>query len=76
MQFLHAVIYVNLTGNELCFTYKQLSIAYLNKFYINFMHKEASINHEGYSSLCTTIIYVEEKLNFLEAHEQFYYTSI
>jgi hypothetical protein len=40
------------------------------------IHKEASINHEGYSSLCTTTIYVEGKLDFLKAHEQFDYTGI
>ena len=50
--------------------------AYLNKFCINFIHKEDSVNHEGYSSLCTITIEVEGKLKFLEAHEQLEYTAI
>jgi len=41
-----------------------------------FIHKEASINHEGYSSLCTTTMYVEGKVDFLEAHKQLDYTDI
>ena len=54
-----------------------MPIAYLNKFYINFIHKEASINHEGYNSLCTTTIHVGRRENkFLEAHEQLDYTNI
>jgi hypothetical protein len=40
------------------------------------IHKEDLINHEGYSSLWTTTIYVEGKLDFLEAHEQLDYTGI
>jgi hypothetical protein len=53
-----------------------LPIAYLNKFCINFIHKEALVNYEGYSSLCTTTMKVEGKLKFLEAHEQLEYTDI
>ena len=41
-----------------------------------FIHKEALINHEGYSSLCTTTMYVEGTLDFLEAHEQLDFTGI
>ena len=41
-----------------------------------FIHKEASINHEGYSSLCTTTMYIEGKLDFLEAYEQLNYIGI
>ena len=50
--------------------------AYLNKFCINFIHKEASVNNEGYSSLCTITMEVEGKLKFLEAHEQLEDTGI
>ena len=53
-----------------------MPIAYLNMFCINFIHKDASVNHEGYSSLCTTTMEVEGKLKFLEAHEQLEYTGI
>ena len=61
----------------ICFIHITIAyFAYLNNFCINFIHKESLVNHEGYSSLCTTTMYVEGTLDFLEAHEQLDFTGI